>query len=304
MPKIAHVPIDLALQRPARESLLTAKKSWLRFLRIAFMHLGCLAAPFYFSWSGLILAAIGFQLTGFGVTIGLHRFLTHRSFKTSQFLGRIMATLGALAYQGGVIEWVALHRIHHKHSDKQGDPHTPTKGFWFGHFLWTLFYDERVLDPASRSLYVPDLMQDPYLRFLDRFPTVLQIALATALYIAGNFVEPGLGISWVVYGIFVRFVVVQHVTWLVNSAGHTWGYKNFDNRDESTNCWWVALLALGEGWHNNHHAKPSSANFGYLWYEVDSAFSVIRTLQRCGLVWDVKDHFKDLTDASASSSNS
>jgi stearoyl-CoA desaturase (delta-9 desaturase) len=263
-----------------------------RLLPIVVTYLGLCLAPFTFSWSGLVVAGILLLVTGLGVTVGLHRLLTHRSFATFRWVKRVLATAGTLAFQGGVIDWVAIHRLHHAYSDTDADPHTPRDNFWHGYVLWLFEYDGRIADESIKARYVPDLMRDPYLVFLETWWVGLQALLFGLLYMTGELTEPHLGLSWAVYGIFVRSAVLQQMSWLVNTASHKWGYKNAETRDRSVNCWWMALLALGEGWHNNHHACPRAARFGWRWYEWDSGFLVIRLLQALHLVWDVRlpDH--------------
>jgi fatty-acid desaturase len=267
-----------------------AKRSWLfqkRILPIALTYFGLGLAPWCFSVSGVVIAMIMLVLTGLGVTVGLHRLLTHRSFSTYKWLERTLATLGALAFQGGVVDWVAIHRMHHAHSDTDGDPHTPKDNFWRGHFLWLFRYDARVADGSLKVRYIRDLCKDPYMTFLENWSIGLQELLFFVLYLGGEFFAPGLGLSWAVYGVFVRVVALQQLAWLVNSVSHTWGYRTFETPDQSVNCWWLTLPALGEGWHNNHHAFPTSARFGLRWYELDLGFVAIRLLQALHLVWNV-----------------
>jgi len=268
------------------------RRRWLfhkRFLPIVLTYSGLVFAPFCFSVSGVLVAVSLLVLTGVGVTVGLHRLLTHRSFSTYLLLKRALATLGALAFQGGVVDWVALHRMHHAHADTQGDPHTPKDSFWRAHFLWLFQYDARVAVRSIKERYVRDLHADPYMVLLEDWSIGLQMSLFAALYVAGEAFALGLGLSWAVYGVFVRVAALHQLAWLVNSASHTWGYTNFRTRDRSANCWWLALVALGEGWHNNHHAFPRSANFGVRWYEFDLGFLVIRVFKALHLAWDVAD---------------
>ncbi|MBL8853079.1 MAG: fatty acid desaturase [Planctomycetaceae bacterium] len=275
---------------------LTRRKTMLRFLLMLGMHLGALSAPFCFDWSVIPVTAMLFLISGIGISVGYHRLLTHRAFKTTPLLEKIFATMGAVAFQGGPLEWVALHRIHHKFSDTHEDPHTPAKGFWYGYITWLLDCDDRVQDPAQRDRYIPDLIAVSYYQFLDRHPYSVEIFLAAALFLVGESMAPGLGGAWLVYGIFVRFVLMQHVTWMVNAVTHRFGYQNFETRDNSQNCWWLALLSFGEGWHNNHHAKPTSANFGSRLLELDFGFWVIKGLEKLKLIWEVKNGFSDKDD--------
>ena len=263
----------------------TRRLFYRRFVPILIAHLGALSAPFLFSPSALLVMLLAFVLTGLGVTVGLHRLLTHRSFRTYRLVRRAIATLGALAFQGGVITWVATHRMHHAFSDTHEDPHSPTRGFWWGHMLWEASYDERVANPELMMRWVKDLRKDRYLRFLERCEIPLQIAFFGLLYAAGEWFAPGLGLSWAVYGVFLRVALVQQVTWMVNSFSHKWGYRNDSTDDTSTNNWFVAILTFGEGWHNNHHAMPSSATFQRRWFEIDLGYMAIRALSAFGLAW-------------------
>jgi stearoyl-CoA desaturase (delta-9 desaturase) len=190
--------------------------------------------------------------------------------------------------------------MHHAHSDTEDDPHTPTFSFWRGHFLWLFRYDPRVADERLKARYIRDLTKDSFMTFLEEWSIGLQVLLFLILYLAGELIGPNGGFSWAVYGIFVRVAVLQQMAWLVNSVSHKWGYKSFATRDQSVNCWWLTLPALGEGWHNNHHAFPKSAKFGLRWYELDLGFAAIRLLQALRLAWDVVVPNEDISDRVAS----
>lgn len=243
------------------------------------VHFGAIFAPWTFSWPALGLAVFLHWLTaGLGVTLGFHRLLTHRSFKTPKWVEYMLVTFGALSAEGTPISWVGIHRIHHKYSDTPQDPHDANKGFWWSHMGWMLF-----MPPPQEEVraMTKDMNGDPYYEFLDRYFIVLQVLLGIALYALG-------GWSFVVWGVFVRLVAVYHTTWLVNSATHKFGYRTFESKDLSTNCWWVALIAYGEGWHNNHHANPQSARHGLAWWEVDATWMAIKTLEFFGLAKDIR----------------
>jgi stearoyl-CoA desaturase (delta-9 desaturase) len=243
-------------------------------------------APFTFSWSGLVVCLALYLAAGLGVTMGYHRLLTHRSFRTSRPVEYVLTVLAALANQGGPLQWVAIHRIHHQHSDADGDPHSPRDGAWWSHLLWWMPYVPALDDPARYERYVPDLTRDPVHRFIQRWNIALPLALAGLLLVLG--VVAGVGLSWLVWGMFVRTALLLHATWLVNSATHLWGYRSYPTRDRSTNLWWVALLTLGEGWHNNHHAFPRSARHGLLWWELDMTYGLIRLLALFGLARQIR----------------
>jgi stearoyl-CoA desaturase (delta-9 desaturase) len=256
--------------------------NWTHILWWALLQVGVLLAPFTFSWSGLALCAGLYLLTGFGITVGYHRLLTHRSFRAPRAVERALAVLGALASQGGPLQWVAVHRIHHRHSDTEGDPHSPRDGLWWAHLLWWFPYTPALSDSFRYRSYVRDLSGDPVLRFLQRYNSIVPPAFALIVFLAGT-ATGGLGLSWLVWGVFVRTSLVYHATWLVNSATHRWGYRSHKTEDDSTNLWWVALVSLGEGWHNNHHALPRSARHGQRWWEIDVSYYLIRLLGSTGL---------------------
>lgn len=262
---------------------------WPVVIWITVIHLGALAAPFFFSWTGILLALVlGWLFGGLGICLGYHRLLTHSSFETFRPIRWLFAWLGALAGEGPPITWVAFHRKHHQYSDREGDPHSPREGAWWSHVLW--------LFPATRESqrhqilerYAPDLLRDPFLRFLDWSFIFWHFAAAgTLLAIGWLFWDLRTGLSFLVFGMFVRLVYVLHITWLVNSASHMWGYKNYETPDNSRNLWWVGLLAFGEGWHNNHHAFQRSARHGHRWWEIDMTYWVIWLMERLGLAWNV-----------------
>jgi stearoyl-CoA desaturase (delta-9 desaturase) len=241
---------------------------------LTLIHVGALAAfvPALFHMSDLILVAIVSYATGaLGVTLCYHRVLTHRSFRLRKPLEYLFATFGTLALQGDPIRWVAVHRKHHAHADHDGDPHDIRLGFGWAHVEW--LYRHNVALPSEEEIarYAPDLYADRYYRALQYLAGPLQIALAVAFFLIG-------GWSWVVWGVFVRLVVSYHSTWLVNSAAHMLGYRTFRTTDRSTNCWWVAVLSFGEGWHNNHHAFPFSARHGLRWFEIDMTWWHVKLL--------------------------
>ncbi|MEN9276213.1 MAG: fatty acid desaturase, partial [Gloeomargarita sp. GMQP_bins_5] len=171
-----------------------------------------------------------------------------------------------------------LHRLHHLYSDQEGDPHDSNRGFWWSHMGWML---HRLPQDQEIPKYTKDINQDGVYRFLQNWMLPLQIGLGLLLFALG-------GWPWVIWGIFVRLVLVYHATWFVNSATHKYGYRTYDSKDRSTNCWWVALLAFGEGWHNNHHAFPHSARHGLRWWEIDVTWMMIWTLQKLGLATKVR----------------
>ncbi len=248
------------------------------------MHVGCIAAFFFFTWSGLILAlALWWVCGGLGICLCFHRLLTHRSFRTPKIVEYFLTVLGTTNWQGSPITWVGTHRLHHKHSDEDEDPHTPRHGFNWAHMLWCFTKDPPDCHPRKAAM---DLIRDPIMRWIDRLHFLPQLLLAAVLFVAGHFIADA-GLSWVLWGCCVRTVWVFHVTWFVNSASHTWGYQNFETGDDSKNTWWVALLGFGEGWHNNHHAVQRSAAHGMKWWEIDTTYWVIKVMSWIGLATDI-----------------
>ncbi|MEO9096557.1 MAG: fatty acid desaturase [Candidatus Baltobacteraceae bacterium] len=266
---------------------------------LAIIHLGALAAlvPALFSWSGFGLVFLLWWITGgIGITLGYHRMITHRSLRLPRPLEYAVALCGALALQGGPIEWVSTHRKHHAHSDHEGDPHDVHRGLGWAHIQWLYRNNFARLSKEDRARWAPDLVKDPFYRALDWGVLPLQIALGLVLLAIG-------GWSWVVWGIFARLVFTYHCTWLVNSAAHATGYRTYRTGDRSTNCWWVALLSFGEGWHNNHHAFPFSARHGLRWFEFDMTWWTIRGLRAIRLARNVRLPSREMMDRLRERSN-
>jgi len=237
--------------------------NWVTASFMVLFHIGALAAVFFFTWKALFVAIFLWWLTtSLGIGMGYHRLLTHRGYKTPKWVEYVLTVFATISLEGGPIFWVATHRIHHRYSDHEGDPHSPVDGKWWAHMGWILFGKSMHHDTTTLAQYVPDLAKDKFHVWITKYNYVPIIALAIILYAIG-------GLPFVFWGIFVRTVVGLHATWLVNSATHTWGKRRFQTRDRSTNSWWVALLTWGEGWHNNHHAHPVSARHGLKWYEID-----------------------------------
>jgi stearoyl-CoA desaturase (delta-9 desaturase) len=265
---------------------------------IVALHLGCFAAPFYFSWEGLGLMLFMHWVTGcVGVTLGFHRLLTHSSFQTWKPVRYFLATVGGFAGEGDVIEWVANHRQHHAHSDHEHDPHSPRDGSWWAHMWWLCWTFTPDAQVRHHKRWAPDLVKDPGMVWVGRMFLPSQFLLGGLIMAAGygvgvlRGVDPWfMAISFVVWGVFVRMVAVLHTTWFVNSASHMWGYRNYETTDDSRNNWWVAIIAYGEGWHNNHHAWPRMAPHGHRWWEFDVTYCIIRMMRWTGLAWNVVDY--------------
>jgi fatty-acid desaturase len=255
--------------------------NWVTATFMALFHIGAIAALFFFSWKALAVAAFLWLVSGcWGIGMGYHRLLTHRGYKTPKWVEYFLTTCATLALEGGPIFWVATHRIHHKFSDQEGDPHSPIDGKWWAHMGWILTGKSMHHDTTTLAKYVPDLAKDKFHVWITKYHYVPIIVLGLVLLAIG-------GLPFLMWGIFLRTVVGLHATWLVNSATHTWGSRRFATRDLSTNNWWVAILTFGEGWHNNHHAHPVSARHGLRWYEVDMNWYGIWTLKKLGLARDV-----------------
>lgn len=245
--------------------------------------------------SDLIVFAIMYLATGFGVTIGYHRMLTHRAFDAPRPVRYTLAVLGQMAVQGPVIDWVADHRKHHAFTDEEGDPHSPhghgggfkgaLHGLYHAHVGWLFETQGR----AEKRRYARDLLDDPGMRRISRnfLPTVvLGLALPFALGLALTGRVSG-GLTALLWGGFVRIFLLHHITWSINSVCHFFGSRRFAVDDQSTNVFWLALPSLGESWHHNHHAFPRSAVHGMRWWEVDVTGLVIIAMKKVGLARDV-----------------
>jgi stearoyl-CoA desaturase (delta-9 desaturase) len=247
------------------------------------------------------LAAIGVNVFGtLGINLCYHRLLAHRSLTVPRWLERSLTTIALCSLEDTPCRWVANHRLHHRHSDEEPDPHSPRDGVIWAHMGW-LF--ERV--PQRRSWafferYSRDILADGYYRYLERNPwaiVMIYTAHAAAFALAGLLVGRWTGgdwrhgvqlaASWLVWGAFVRTVLVWHMTWSVNSLSHLFGYQTYETGEDSRNNWLVALLAAGEGWHNNHHHDPASASVQHQWWEFDLTYYEILLLKRLGLATDI-----------------
>jgi stearoyl-CoA desaturase (delta-9 desaturase) len=272
------------------------------FTGIVGFHLLALLAcvPWLFSWSGLAWAVGGLYLFGtLGINIGYHRLLTHRGFECPRWLEHGLSVLGVCCWQGTPMNWVAIHRMHHQHSDEEGDPHSPRASFFWSHMGWFLIYDPAIYNISTYDRYARDLLLDRFYKWLER-PQVWRMIhrVQWAVFLVGGMLVGAawtwsplgalrLGLSWLVWGVLLRTVAVWHITWSVNSITHIWGYRNFNTGDDSRNNWLVGLVSNGEGWHNNHHADPRSAAHGYRWWEFDVSYLTIRALSLVGLASNV-----------------
>lgn len=243
------------------------------------MHLACLLVFFVpFSYGVLALALGGYLLRMWAITAGYHRYFSHRSFKTSRAFQLVLAVLGTSAMQNGPLWWSSWHRRHHKHSDTPEDTHSPAlRGFWHAHIGWFLDGSHDAPDLSN----VKDLTRYPELRFLDHHKWLPIVGYALACFAIG-------GIEGVVWGFVVSTIAVLHATMLINSLAHVWGSRRFETSDQSRNNGLLAVVTLGEGWHNNHHAQMTAVRQGIAWWEIDATYYVIKVLSWLGIVWDLR----------------
>ena len=244
----------------------------------------------------LVIFALMYVFSAFGVTVGFHRMLTHRAFETYKPLRNLLAVMGSLAVQGPVLDWVADHRKHHAFTDEEGDPHSPhagqgkgvggmIRGLWHAHVGWLWETNGQ----AQKRRYCPDLLEDPSLRWIHRHFLHITAATLTLPFAAGLVWSGTLrgGLEALLWGGLVRIFLIHHVTWSVNSVCHFFGTRRFKTDDFSTNVFWLSLPTLGESWHHNHHAFPRSARHGLRWYELDPSGWLIQIFAKLGLAWDV-----------------
>ena len=256
--------------------------NWPTIIVLLILHAGAVAALFMFSWANLaVMLFLLWFATGLGISMGYHRLHTHRSYQVPRALEYLFAVCGAMTFEGGPIFWVATHRVHHQKSDRPGDPHSPREGAWWSHMVWMLVGEAKHSNTRLMAKYAPDLAKDPFYVWLDHYHWLPNILLSVLLFAIG-------GVPMVLWGVCLRVVIGLHATWLVNSATHMWGSRRFATHDDSRNLWWVALITFGEGWHNNHHAHPTSARHGLAWYEFDPSWLQIQVLRRFGIAKSVK----------------
>jgi stearoyl-CoA desaturase (delta-9 desaturase) len=243
------------------------------------MHLACLTALIVgVDTTAVVLCVAAYLIRMFGITAGYHRYFSHRAFKTNRLVQFVLAWLGCSALQKGPLWWAGHHRRHHRFSDTPDDPHSPhVTSFWWSHVGW-------VMTPEHENTHweeLNDWAKYPELRWLDRWHWVPGIVLAVLCWLIG-------GWTGLVWGFVVSTVVLYHCTFTINSLSHLIGSRRYATPDDSRNNLALALLTLGEGWHNNHHHYPSSANQGFFWWEVDISYYAICLLGLCGLAWDIR----------------
>ena len=256
------------------------------------MHLACLLVI----WTGVSTVAVVvcialYVLRMFAITAGFHRFFAHRTYRTSRFFQFVLAFLGTTAYQKGPLWWSAHHRHHHLHADTEQDIHSPlTHSWWRSHVGWFLSRGSQTTDETL----IPNLIKYRDLRFLDKFYSLPPAILAVSMFLLGSLLEsyaPAAGTSgfqMLVWGFFVSTVLLYHGTFTVNSLAHIFGRRRFETKDDSRNSLLVALITLGEGWHNNHHYYPSSERQGFYWWEIDVSHYVLKVLSWSGIVWNLQ----------------
>ena len=263
-----------------------------RCLPFLILHLGCLGVIWTgWSWTALGVAVVLYGIRMFAITGFYHRYFSHRTFRTSRAAQFLFAALGSAAVQRGALWWAAVHRHHHKHSDQEQDVHSPgVSGFLWAHIGWMTSSKNFPTDYGA----VRDLAKYPELVFLNRFDMVVPVGLAAFLYALGEIlrgIAPGLGTSGVqllVWGFFVSTVFLLHGTLMINSLAHVFGHRRFQTSDDSRNNFLLALITLGEGWHNNHHRFMNAARQGFYWWEIDVTFYGLKLLSWLGVIWDLK----------------
>lgn len=298
VPPVAAVPDERSAPPEHRPVSTTTRVVTLAVVVLPFVGLLAAIASLWgygFHWHHAAMLFFGYVLTGFGITVGFHRLFTHKSFETSRPVTFVFGVLGSMAAEGPLFHWVANHRKHHQHSDDDHDPHSPhhhgegiwnvLRGAWHAHAGW-FFSTEQ----AQIARYVADLRKDRMLRYINKmFPVWVLLGLLIPTVIGGlimmSWTGALLGFLW---GGAVRMFVVHHITWSINSVCHIWGRRDFRSHDESRNNTLFGILGLGEGWHNNHHAFPTSARHGLKWWQIDTSYMLIKLMQWTGLAWKLR----------------
>lgn len=264
---------------------------WMRIIPYMALHASAITV-IWVGWSptAVAVAAVLYFLRMFAITGFYHRYFSHRTFKTSRFCQFLFAVAGNSAVQRGPLWWAAHHRDHHRHSDTEKDVHSPHRhGFWWSHVGWISSRS----NGYTRMQAVPDLAKYPELRFLDRFEVLVPLLLAASLFALGWTLErfaPALGadgLQMLVWGFVISTIVLAHATFSINSLAHLMGRQRFQSGDQSRNSLSLALITLGEGWHNNHHYFPGAARQGFFWWELDVTYYLLRLLAALGIVWDL-----------------
>lgn len=279
----------------------THRIDWWRVIPFVGLHIACLSLIWVgWSWFAVTFAVVLYALRMFAITGFYHRYFAHKAFQTSRLGQLIFAIIGATAVQRGPLWWAAHHRDHHVHSDQEDDAHSPVQhGFFWSHMGWFL----SSANFATKFERVKELAKFPELRFLDRFDILVPIAFAIAIYVFGELLAsyaPHLktnGPQLLVWGFVISTVVLYHATFSVNSLAHVWGKRRYQTRDHSRNNFLIALLTLGEGWHNNHHHYPGAAKQGFYWWEIDFTYYGLRILAALGLIWNLRTVPTDIRES-------
>ena len=255
------------------------KLAWGKSVPFFGVHVACLLALYTgVTWHWVLMCVASYYVRMFGVTAGLHRYFSHRAYKTSRVFQFLLALLGSLSVQKGVLWWAANHRHHHKHSDQEADIHSPTlRGFWWSHVGWIL--SSRYEDTKLET--IKDFARFPELVWLNTWFLVPPITFFLGLFLAG-------GLPWLLWAGLIPTVLLWHGTFTINSLSHIFGKRRYLTTDTSRNNWLLALITCGEGWHNNHHYHQNTANQGWFWWEVDFSFYVLKVLSWVGLVSDLR----------------
>jgi fatty-acid desaturase len=261
----------------------SGKTNWVTIVPIVVFHIMAVWALFTFSWTNLAVMLVTWWIAGsLGIGLGFHRQLTHRGFETPKWLKNLLAVFGSMALQGSPNDWVTTHRVHHAFCDTDKDPHSPRHGTYWAHMGWVTVGTSQGNPVEVEKRFIPDLLKDKFLVTLSNYWYVPTITLGVILGFIG-------GWSMVLWGVFLPVTMGWHFTWFVNSITHVWGSRRFETKDDSTNNAFVAALSWGEGWHNNHHANPTSARHGLTWYEFDINWLQIKALEKLGLAWNLKE---------------
>jgi fatty-acid desaturase len=296
-------PARRGLSRPSSTN--PVQIYWPYAINLVLVHLIALLAlfPWFFSWTGVATCLAGLYVFGtLGINLGFHRLLTHRSLVVPKWLEYCLATLAVCCLQDAPARWVAIHRLHHQHSDEEPDPHSPQVNIFWGHVGWVFLKNTSHDHVLHYERYSRDLLRDPYyfwiackLRWFWIYAAHAALFFGIGLLVgrawtgdwslAGQFAA-----SVFVWGVFVRTVLVWHITWIVNSLGHVIGYQNYETGDSSRNNWLFALISNGDGWHNNHHAYQHCAAHGHKWWEFDVTYLTILALEYVGLATNVVKH--------------
>ncbi|MEM1165524.1 MAG: fatty acid desaturase [Planctomycetota bacterium] len=292
---------EAAHRLPLPDTVRGGQLNWPYVITIVGMHVLVLGAfvPWLFTWTGLVVALVGVHVFGQAINLCYHRLLAHKSATVPKWLEHTFVVMALCCFQDTPAKWVAMHRIHHKHSDEQPDPHSPLVNFLWSHVGWLMIKNPGTHSVSAYQKYASDILRDPFYMSLEKSYTWLGYWLAHVLvfFAAGaglGALTQGtpmgalqVGLSMVVWGVIVRTVLVWHITWSVNSLTHLFGYSNYTTDDHSRNNWFVALLTVGEGWHNNHHHDPVSASNQHRWWEIDVTYYQIKGLEKLGLAKNV-----------------